>query len=324
MRRFTVTDIRAFNHLFQTPKKTLKLHSRKIHNNFLQMLIVIVMVATIGHAFATTQRSLNADVIAEYPIFIQFEGQTHSIDVPSHGTIKDIESALSRVTQMDNAQFSLQSAGRILGDYTVSIADAGICAESMIEAVLMNDLQIFDKMLHRRCRDQVWRGHTRGQFSSYQDAYTASNGGDVMQLFAEIPGHGLNGQLNQINEGRITKFNVNLQCMNVNELWRLKGLTNLKTLDFMHYSGHAAVSKLDLSGLSYLKNLDWLGFHNVRGLKELILPNWEASTLTAISITACPDLRIMDARTLGYRGRNLTIQVDKLSFLIDVRCGDID
>ena len=277
---YAYSDIQSF---IPNTNRHSKSHPRKNPQQFeITMLIFIAIIATIGQALTTTQRSLTADVSTEFPIFIQFEGQTHSIDVPSDGTIKDIESALSRMTQMDNAQFLLRFRGQILYDYSVPIADTGIFAESLVEAVLMNDLQIFLQMVKSEHREfeVVDDSVTHGQFKSHW-SFIAMEG------------------------GRIIELRLALERISVNELWRLKGLTKLHKLVLIN-SG-SSLSQLDLSGLSYLKNLDWLAFVALRGCQELILPNWEESKLTMISIMACPDLKRIDVRSLGYRSGDFTI-----------------
>ena len=278
-------------------------------------LIIVATIAIIGNALPSPARKLNG--AGTFPIFIRLGEETYSIEVPSDGTIGDIY--LTASTQLEGAQFSLHYGGQTLYDYTVPIADTGICAECVVEAILFtNDLQILDKMFKNDRCQEAWRHYTKERFGSYQEIERIaceSTDCDVMAVVGQLytyRGHA------QIAHGRIRNLWLIMMFVDLDELWRLKGLTALTRLEFYdpriekYQIYQSNMVNIDLSGLMYLNELTCFQIENIQHLEELRFPNFTfgQSKLEEIEIANCPNLQRVDLRSLSGRGDNLTSKVD--------------
>merc|ERR1712129_305474 len=96
----------------------------------------------VGNAYplsTATQRSLTGG--DELQLWLEFQGETHALDMSSRATIGDVHDAAEAWT---GVQLSLQVGDAVLYERSATLADNGICAECVIHAQLaMNDLQIF-------------------------------------------------------------------------------------------------------------------------------------------------------------------------------------
>ena len=207
---------------------------RKTHNpkrytnrtfNLGMLLLALMVMGTCALAIdrmtnlslTTTQRSLNAHA-RTFAIYIRTEeGKADFIDLQADATVGDVYVAASQLDRLSGAQFSLHYRGETLDDREAIVADLGICAESAVDVILINDLQILDQMILPGHSQQVWKRRTYEsghllQLESYEEfaQYAATKKGDVMEVAAADDDCYFDGEIEN------KKFNVTVlgkKCM---------------------------------------------------------------------------------------------------------------
>lgn len=249
------------------------------------LAVTLALVAVSG------QRSLHAAAAdGEFPLQLRFKDDTRAIEISKGATVADLYEAAA-AQGWTRMEFALQHSGMVLEDMTALIADLGVCSEAVIEMVeVQNDLQTLDAMITTdpAARSLIWKTLTEDRIENYAQLEEASLGSglNVMQEMERVNAN--NGYM-ELHDGRVISLSIPSNFLNVEELWRISGLSALQTLKFGVEDSEPIEMIIPL--LASLHNLRHLVIHNMIASQTITFPEME---LESISLFGCQGLINMD------------------------------